>query len=164
MNSTLLPCSLKGSPGHVRPSPKMRLTLLTVLAFSGLAVVYGESESSALRGFSKKKRWEQCGVLGERKEVPLKTRIVHGEDLCGGWSLGFGVWKNWELELLFFDGRCCLKSKPRAQGTQAVERVTQVGNVQPIAGCELTALQFMLQIFYKRDTSLEICLIMNYQY
>lgn len=87
----------------------MRLTLLTVLAFSGLAVVYGESESSALRGFSKKKRWEQCGVLGERKEVPLKTRIVHGEDLCGGWSLGFGglvVGKHWELELFFLDGRC----------------------------------------------------------
>ena len=58
----------------------MRLTLLTVIAFSGLAVVHGESEASALRGFSKKKRWEQCGVLGERKEVPLKTRIVHGED------------------------------------------------------------------------------------
>ena len=75
----------------------MRLTLLTVLAFSGLAVGHGESEASALRGFSKKKRWEQCGVLGERKEVPLKTRIVHGEDLCGGWSLVL-VW-GCELEL-----------------------------------------------------------------
>ena len=44
-------------------------------------MVHGEE--SALRGFSAAKaakRWEQCGVLGERKEVPVKTRIVHGED------------------------------------------------------------------------------------
>ena len=75
----------------------MRLTLLT-LALFGLAVVHGdESALPALRGFAAAKaakRWEQCGVLGERKEVPLKTRIVHGEDsvwLEFGLGVGFGL-------------------------------------------------------------------------